>query len=307
MTLKTPADAGNCCECVADGLTILGNGSPSSPFHTAGGGGGVTVENQGAPIAGNPHTTLNFVGAGVVASDAGGGVADITIAGGGGGNTHNTVDFFEEFAEVDGFGKAVTGASAQTSQTPTWVGNMVGGNAVGTVNSVNDGVGIWPGSAGQPPGFGDGNQDIVCDWYAAVDGPPPGADDYTAIIGGRASEAPAAPTGTNGVGPFCFIHNKNVFGNDHWWAYYGGVVAPANQTDTGIVVDALAHKFTISYVVATNTVTFSIDGVVVASHVAVAVATFVPGCSIFFTAGGIGSYDVAADYVRVQMPSNNRP
>ena len=50
-------------------------------FANGGGTGGVIVDNQGSPIAGNPHTTFNFTGAGVTAADAGGGVATITIPG----------------------------------------------------------------------------------------------------------------------------------------------------------------------------------------------------------------------------------
>ncbi len=42
---------------------------------------GIDVEDEGTPLANNPHTTLNFVGDGVTATDAGGGVADITIPG----------------------------------------------------------------------------------------------------------------------------------------------------------------------------------------------------------------------------------
>lgn len=47
--------------------------------------GGVSVEDEGSPVTGTPHTTLDFAGAGVTASDAGGGKATITIPGGGGG------------------------------------------------------------------------------------------------------------------------------------------------------------------------------------------------------------------------------
>ena len=49
----------------------------------SGGGGvvlGVDLEDEGAPVAGNPHSTLNFVGAGVTATDSGG-VGTITIPG----------------------------------------------------------------------------------------------------------------------------------------------------------------------------------------------------------------------------------
>lgn len=52
---------------------------------TGGGGGGVDVEDETTPLG--TFTTLNFTGAGVTATDAGGGVADITISGGGGGGS----------------------------------------------------------------------------------------------------------------------------------------------------------------------------------------------------------------------------
>lgn len=49
----------------------------------AGGGGitGIVVEDESVPLPGD-YQTFNFTGAGVVASDAGGGVTDITIPGG---------------------------------------------------------------------------------------------------------------------------------------------------------------------------------------------------------------------------------
>jgi len=40
----------------------------------------VDVQDEGVAIAGNPHSTLNFAGAGVLAVDAGGGVATVTIS-----------------------------------------------------------------------------------------------------------------------------------------------------------------------------------------------------------------------------------
>ena len=45
--------------------------------------GSVTVADEGTPIAGAPHTTLDFVGANIVAADAGSGVATITVVAGG--------------------------------------------------------------------------------------------------------------------------------------------------------------------------------------------------------------------------------
>jgi hypothetical protein len=46
----------------------------------SGGGGGLTLENNGSAISGNPHTTLNFQGD-IQATDAGSGVANISVSG----------------------------------------------------------------------------------------------------------------------------------------------------------------------------------------------------------------------------------
>lgn len=48
-----------------------------------GGGSGVDIEDEGTPVA--TATTLNFTGAGVDATDAGGGTVDVDIPGGGSG------------------------------------------------------------------------------------------------------------------------------------------------------------------------------------------------------------------------------
>jgi hypothetical protein len=42
----------------------------------------ITLQDDGVPVPGAPHNTQNFIGAGVQVTDAGGGVADITIPGG---------------------------------------------------------------------------------------------------------------------------------------------------------------------------------------------------------------------------------
>lgn len=54
------------------------------PFIAAGGAGGgggstVIIQDGGAPLPNNPFTTLNFVGPGVTATDAGGGVASVLV------------------------------------------------------------------------------------------------------------------------------------------------------------------------------------------------------------------------------------
>lgn len=58
----------------------------------AGGSSGIEVEDEGVSLGGGPFSTLNFTGAGVTATDAGGGVADVTIPGGAG--SESTVFLF---------------------------------------------------------------------------------------------------------------------------------------------------------------------------------------------------------------------
>jgi len=56
----------------------------------AGSGSSITVQEEGVNVAGGPHSTINIIGDNVTATDAGSGVADITITGGGSGSS--TVD-----------------------------------------------------------------------------------------------------------------------------------------------------------------------------------------------------------------------
>lgn len=76
---------------------FAGNSTEEGPVNvttdSSGGGGGVDIEDEGTPVA--TATTLNFTGAGVTATDMGGGVVDITIPGGGGGGAW---DFNPPFA-----------------------------------------------------------------------------------------------------------------------------------------------------------------------------------------------------------------
>jgi hypothetical protein len=64
----------------ANGLVALLRG-------TATGSGTIVTQDEGTTVAGGPHGTLNFVGAGVVATNAGGGVTTVTVSGGGSGVT----------------------------------------------------------------------------------------------------------------------------------------------------------------------------------------------------------------------------
>lgn len=49
---------------------------------SGGAGGTTTFQDEGSPVAGSPHDTVNFVGAGVTATNAGGGVLTVTVPAG---------------------------------------------------------------------------------------------------------------------------------------------------------------------------------------------------------------------------------
>jgi hypothetical protein len=65
-------------------------GTTSLAFQEAGGGGSLTVEDEGS-VEASDVTTLNFAGAGVAASDMGSGVVQINIPGGSGANAYEAV------------------------------------------------------------------------------------------------------------------------------------------------------------------------------------------------------------------------
>lgn len=122
------------------------------------GGGGVAadidVKNQSVAIPNNPHQTLNFVGAGVVASDAGGAQADITIPGvGPGTGDPNTQAYFDGAGALTDDLFAMMGPSAWVLATdPTGENALsvdrdnrtvaIGKNAIANgVNSLAQGLG----------------------------------------------------------------------------------------------------------------------------------------------------------------------
>jgi len=51
----------------------------------------IIVQDEGSPLAGTPHDTLNFIGGDIVASDAGGGVVSLTISATPGDNLGNHI------------------------------------------------------------------------------------------------------------------------------------------------------------------------------------------------------------------------
>lgn len=65
----------------ADGITITGDGTLGNPLVAVGTGAAIIVADEGLVLPGNPFTTLDFFGGGVTATNAGAGVAAITIPG----------------------------------------------------------------------------------------------------------------------------------------------------------------------------------------------------------------------------------
>jgi len=70
---------------LAGGVSLVIFSTPTQgPQGPTGSGSNIIVEDEGSTVSGGPHSNLNFVGSGVTATDAGSGVATITIPGGGG-------------------------------------------------------------------------------------------------------------------------------------------------------------------------------------------------------------------------------
>jgi len=63
-------------------IQTVGADGAAGPQGPTGSGSNIIVEDEGSTVSGGPHSNLNFVGSGVTATDAGSGVATITIPGG---------------------------------------------------------------------------------------------------------------------------------------------------------------------------------------------------------------------------------
>jgi hypothetical protein len=109
----------------ADSTTFLrGDQTWATP---AGGGGGVDVLDEGSTVAGSLFDTLDFVGAGVTVTDAGGGVAEVSIPGAsGGGNAEgrdHVVPDLTDFAWVNQGAATATARSYGFSFTQPQTGS----------------------------------------------------------------------------------------------------------------------------------------------------------------------------------------
>jgi hypothetical protein len=78
----TAAGRGQLWPRTSDGALMWTDSSDVDHDLTTGGSGTMAIEDEGTPVTGGPHDTMNFVGSGVTAADAGGGEVTITIAAG---------------------------------------------------------------------------------------------------------------------------------------------------------------------------------------------------------------------------------
>lgn len=192
---------------------------------------GMVIEDEGGVVTGGPHTTINFTGAGVVASDAGGGEATVTIAGGGGitiedegigigGGPHTTLDFV-------GAGVVATDA----------------GSGEATITIAGGGAG------GLPPNYGMGGL-VKFFTTSIVDiGDPTGAhvtafrdefDSFDLIFGG----ALAADITVSGVGGL----DTGVEASSTWYyVYIIGDTGLINSTDVILSASPVAPLLPITH------------------------------------------------------------
>ena len=112
-----------------------------STSFVGGGSGGISVENNGSPITGNPHTTLNLFGS-LLSADAGGGVANITgfpfVSVQNNGSTiandpHTTLNFTPPLSAVDAGGGVAT-VTASPAVNVESAGSPIAGNPHTTLN-----------------------------------------------------------------------------------------------------------------------------------------------------------------------------
>jgi len=109
----------------------------------------ITVQDEGSDLAGAPHDTLNFVGAGVVAADAGSGVATVTVTPTVPGlqrikKASNELRVGNVFGQTPGADSDLVGYSLVSGETYQVSGLLV---LLGSVSTGQDLAVAWGGSA----------------------------------------------------------------------------------------------------------------------------------------------------------------
>lgn len=176
--IPLPPDFLPCTPCLTevavDGVTIIGNGTPSDPLIAVGGGGGtpLTVKDEGTNVSTNT-TTLNFTGAGVTASLTSPGIVEVNIPSGGGGGvtsvsgvapiassggTTPAISISQASASVDGYLDSADFATFAGKQDALTAGtgislasNIVTNTAPDQTVTLTDGTGIT--TSGTYPNF----------------------------------------------------------------------------------------------------------------------------------------------------------
>lgn len=97
-----------------DLVYVYESGAVQNITAAVGGASGFAVEDEGILVPGGPHTALNFIGGGVVATDGGGGVANITVTAGGGGQLQGVQ---QDVFSAGSFTVAFPGATIALTQT----------------------------------------------------------------------------------------------------------------------------------------------------------------------------------------------
>ena len=253
-----------------------------------GGGSGVDIEDEGVPIAGNPHSTLNLTGSGVTATDAGGGVVDIAIPGP---EPVLNFDHLEDFINSEGSIQRTLGA------------------AVVTLLSNPSGSGYYIGVIqAQAPVPGD-EATIFVQYYVPTN---PIAGQQTIDLGGgpfsmeargNLLHVPDAIDDENitilGVGfgsALAFGVGVGLFGNANYWAI--GAAGP--DIDTGVPATTAITKWRIDHDAVTDTATWYIDGVLVATVVGAGVSGVTLGAIVGNLSNTTGTCGFLLDYMRIQ-------
>ena len=230
--IPLPPDFLPCTPCLTevavDGVTIIGNGTPSDPLVAIGGGGGTPLRTQdeGVNVSTNT-TTLNFTGDGVTASLTSPGVVEVNIPSGGGvtsvtasaplassGGATPDISIPQASASLDGYldsADFTTFAGKQDALTAgtgiDLTGNIVTNTAPDQIVSLTAGTGIAV--SGTYPSFTiDNTQDLS--GYVPYTGATQDVDLGTHKISVDAVEFSLTPTNSPGAGQIAYVGNTGA-------------------------------------------------------------------------------------------------